>query len=126
MSYGGYRVIINGITIPDRMMIRESYGTTANERQIYSWTDANQIAHYDVAEKPKMSVEFSLRRRTLAEQEELTGAFESFQNITVTYWDDKTCSYKEGLFKMDPPQFINYVDHDELWYTATAIHLTEY
>ena len=126
MSYLGYRVIINEITIPDRMMIRESYGTTPNERQVYSWTDANQIAHYDVVDTPKMSIQFSLRRRTLEEQEALIDAFSSFQNITVTYWDDKSCSYKEGLFKMDPPQFVNYIDHDEMWYTATQIHLTEY
>ena len=125
-EYLGYRIILNDITIPDRMLIRGSYGTTPMERQIYSWTDANQIAHYDISENPKMDIVFTLRKRTLADHESLLDAFTSFRNIMVTYWDDRSCTYKSGRFKMDPPQFNNYVEYDELWYIETPIHLVEY
>lgn len=125
-EYLGYRVIVNGITIPETMMIRESFATTPGERVIYTWVDANQITHEEVSETPKMYVEFTIRRRTLEEHEEILDAFEAFQNVYVTYWDDRSCSYKQGLFKMDPPQFVTYVERDELWYAPTAIRLTEY
>jgi len=125
-DYLGYRVIVNGITIPETMMIRESFSTTPGERVIYTWVDANQFTHEEVSETPKMSIEFSIRRRTLAEHEALLDAFEFFQNVYVTYWDDRSCTYKTGLFKMDPPQFVTFVEMDELWYSATAIQLTEY
>lgn len=125
-TYLGYRIIIGDTAIPETMMIKESYGTTPTERVIYTWKDANQIEHNDVAENPKMEVVFTLRKRTLAEQETLVNAFANLQNITVTYWDDRSCTYKTGLFKMDPPQFINFISQNEMWYNATQIHLTEY
>ena len=125
-EYLGYRVIVNGITIPDRMMIRGSYGTTPTKRIVSSWVDANLIDHDDESDNPKHDIVFTLRRRKLADQEELLGAFESLKNIMVTFWNDRTCTYRTGRFKMDPPQFLSYVEKDELWYKETAIHLMEY
>ena len=125
-AYLGYRLIIDGITIPENMIVKKSYGATPKERRIYAWTDANQKAHYDISPVPKMDIEFTFRHRKLAEHEAYLSAFESFENKYLTYWDDKSCTYKEGLFKMDRPQFVSYVEGNELYYAETAIHLEEY
>lgn len=126
-DYLGYRVIVNGTTIPDRMIIRGSYRSTPLRREASpSWPDANGIDHDDVFEKPKYNVIFTLRKRTLEDQKSLIGAFELFENIEVTFWNDWTCSYDTGLFKMDRPDFVDFIENDEMWYERTEIHLTEY
>ena len=125
-AYLGYRVIIDGTAIPENMMVRGSYGATPTERVIYTWTDANQVRHNDISPVPRMEIGFSIRRRTLAEHETIMAAFSSLNNKAVTYWDDKSCTYKTGTFKIDAPQFVSYVEFDALYYMPTAIHMTEY
>ena len=125
-EYLGYRVIIDGITIPETMIVKRSFGTTPQERLAGSWVDANLISHDEVNDNPKVVVAFTLRKRTLSDHETYTELFEDFNNKMVTYWDDRSCTYKTGRFKMARPNFVSYVEGNELYYDPTQIQLTEY
>ena len=126
-EYLGYRIIVNGITIPDNMIKRGSFNATPQKRVVYSWVDANKVDHEDILENRKMSINFSLKVRSLSEHEAIKDVFDAEEFVTVTYWDDKSCSYKTGLFKMDAPTFTH---RNTLWgdilYEPTQIHLVEY
>lgn len=127
MSYDGYRVIINGTTVPDNLIAKGSWSFTRPKRIVSSWKDANQIEHEDVLPNRKVDIKFSLKRRKLAEQEQIIGILGLQEHIPVTYWDDYECVYKTGDFKMDAVEFSHEnTEYGDIQYSATPIHLTEY
>ena len=71
MSYLGYRVIINGITVPDNLIAKGSWNMSKPKRIVSNWKDANQIEHEDVLPNRKKDIKFSIKRRKLAEQEQI-------------------------------------------------------
>lgn len=127
MSYGGYRVIINGTTIPDNLIAKGSWNLNKPKRIVSNWKDANQIEHEDVLPDRKADIRFSIKRRKLEEQEQIIGILSLQEHVPVTYWDDYTCSYKTGDFKMDAVTFNHEnTEYGDIQYSATPIHLTEY
>lgn len=127
MSYLGYRVIINGITVPDNLIAKGSWEAGKPKRIVSTWKDANQIEHEDVLPNRKKEIKFSIKRRVLAEQEQIIGLFALLDHVPVTYWDDDTCSYLTGDFKMDYVPFKHEnTEYGDIQYAATPIHLTEY
>ena len=73
-----------------------------------------------------MEIQFSLRQRNLTEQNNLTGLFSTQENIPVTYLDDASCTYKNGTFRMEAPEFSHISTVGGINYEATPIHLIEY
>lgn len=126
MSYNGYRLIINGITITNDAIQKGTYHAVPMKRVVSTWKDANRVDHEDVLPERQMDIRFSIRERNLTEQENLIGLFSLQENVPVTYWDDKTCSYKSGTFKMDAPEFAHRNTVGGINYEATPIHLVEY
>lgn len=127
MSYLGYRVIINGTTVPDNLIAKGSWNMSKPKRIVSQWEDANKVEHEDVLPTRQVDIKFSLKRRTLAEQEQIIGILSLQEHIPVTYWDDYTCSYKTGDFKMDAVDFKHEnTEYGDIQYTATPIHLREY
>ena len=127
MSYLGYRVIINGITVPDNLIAKGSWNMSKPKRIVSNWKDANQIEHEDVLPTRKVDIKFSIKRRTLSEQESIIGILGLQESVPVTYWDDYDCTYKTGTFKMDAVTFNHEnTEYGDIRYTATPIHLTEY
>lgn len=126
MSYNNYRLIISGITITNDLVQKGSYKAIPTKRVVATWLDANFIEHQDVLPTRKMDITFSLRQRNLAEQDLLKGIFTLQENISVTYWDDVTCDYKTGTFRMEAPEFSVINTIGGINYAETPIHLIEY
>lgn len=127
MSYAGYRLIINGIPIYSSMVAPGTYQFTNAKRIVSTWTDANLIEHQELLVDRKAEISFSLRVRTLAEQDAMKGIFALQENIPVTYWDDYDCTYKTGTFFMQAPKITHAnTKTGEILYNATAINLVEY
>lgn len=127
MAYSQYRVKINGLVIPETLIARGSYNFVKESRVIRSYTDANGTKHEDVYEDKKASIKFSLRERNLLEQLQLMGLFDKTENVPVEYWDDYSCIYQTGVFKMKAPQ-INHKNAvgENIEYNSTPIQLDEY
>ena len=127
MAYNGYRIIINGTTVPDNLIAKGSWDMSKPKRIVSQWEDANKVEHEDVLPTRQVDIKFSLKRRKLAEQEQIIGILGLQEHIPVTYWDDYTCSYKTGDFKMDAVNFKHEnTEYGDIQYTATPIHLREY
>lgn len=127
VSYGGYRIIINGTTVYDGMIFKGSFKATPIKRIVGTWKDANLVDHDEILPTRKMDITFSVRKRTLDEHDAIKGIFALEESVPVTYWDDKTCTYKTGTFKMDAPPFIHDNTKDgTITYGPTQVHLQEY
>ena len=126
MSYNNYRLIINGITISNDLVQKGTYRATPLKRVVGTWIDANQIEHQDILPTRKMDFKFILRQRNLADQELFKYIFAIQENISVTYWDDASCTYKTGTFYMNAPEFAHLNTSGGINYDGTEIHLIEY
>lgn len=126
MTYNGYRLIINGITIYNSLISKGTYQATPQKRIAAKWEDANLIEHEEVLSNRKMDISFALRERSLDEQDSIKGIFATEENVPVTYWDDKTCAYKTGTFKMEASKFSHRNTIGGINYNPTTIHLVEY
>ena len=126
MSYAGYRVKIGSTVIKNTMIAPESYSVVKEERVIYTWKDANQIEHRDMADTLKTKITFSIRERKMDEQTSIASIFANLKNLTVEYWDDITGDYATGTFYMDAPSIQSVRFGAELLYRETPITLTEY
>ncbi len=126
MTYLGYRLIINDITITNDLVQKGTYKAIPQKRVVDTWLDANMVEHQDVLPTRKMDISFSLRQRNLDEQDYLKGIFIVQENVSVIYWDDASCSYKTGIFRMESPEFSHINTSGGINYEATPIHLIEY
>lgn len=127
MAYNGYRIIINGTTVPDNLIAKGSWNFSKQKRIVSQWNDANKIEHEDVLPTRQVDIKFSIKPRFLAEHEQIKGILSLQEHIPVTYWDDYDCSYKTGDFKMDAVTFQHKnTEYGDIWYVATPIHLREY
>lgn len=126
MSYAGYRIKIGDTIIKNTMIAPETYSITKQERVVYTWKDANQIEHRDMADKLKTKISFSVRERKMIEQASIAPIFATLKNITVEYWDDIVGDYVTGIFYMDPPIIQSARFGASLIYRETAVTLTEY
>lgn len=126
MTYNNYRLIINGITITNDLIQKGTYKAIPTKRIVATWEDANLVEHQDILPTRKMDIQFSLRQRSLTEQDALKGIFALQEEVSVTYWDDRTCSYKTGTFRMEAPEFSHISTVGGINYAETPINLIEY
>lgn len=127
MMYEGYRVKINGVEVPNNLIGSGTYHYTKAKKLVRQWKDANGLDHFDYYDTKRATIKFSIRERNLAEQQSITGLFEAQENLTVEYWDDYTCTYKTGLFKMNDPVIKHRkAPGNDIWYQATQFVLEEY
>ena len=126
-AYAGYRVKIGNTTINNDMIQRGSFKVLPKKRVVDIWVDANHDEHEDSVSRLKHEISFGIRPRTLAEHEAIKGIFATRANVSVTYWDDVTCTYKTATCRMEDPVF-TYKDTLEgtIHYTATTIKFIEY
>ena len=126
LTYLGYRVKIGNTIISNDLIQKGSYNFVKNKRIPSDWKDAAQIQHQQVLDNRKVTISFSLRERDLSEQDTVKGIFTTQENLTVKYWDDYACEYKEGTFYMDAPTITHRNTSGGINYAATPIKLTEY
>lgn len=127
MSYDGHRITINGTNVPSEWIEKGTFNTIPKKRVVSSWTDGNLVEHHDVLTSRKMVISFSIRVRTLADQDRFKSLFVDSEGITVQFWDDRICDYRTGSFYMDDITFAHINSQaNSLLYDATPIKLTEY
>lgn len=127
MSYDGHRITIGEIDITNDWIAPGTFNITPTKRIIDSWTDADLVEHQDILETRKMVIEFSIRERTLADQLTIAEIFSEQEDISVSYYDDISGTYKNGTFYMDAPKFSHLnTKTGQILYAATPIKLTEY
>ena len=126
MSYAGYRIKIGATIIKNNMMAPDTWNVRKNERVIYTWVDANQYEHREVAPDKKVEINFSIRERSMADQEAIAPIFQTLESLTVEFWDDILQQYVQKTCYMDPPTIQSRAFGPELMYDETPIHLTEY
>lgn len=126
MSYLGYRLKIGDTIVPNNMIAKGTYTFAPSDRISGTYTDANGIDHTETFPTKQRKIQFSLRERNLAEQNQIKGIFSSYQNVSVKVWDDVLCDYTNITCQMDAPQFSSVGFEDDIRYNATQITLTEY
>lgn len=128
LTYAGYRVKIGNTIISNDLIAKGSYSFIKAKRIPGDWKDAAQIQHQQVMDNRKVIISFSIRERKITEQDDIKAIFTTQENLTVKYWDDYACEYKEGTFFMDAPAIshLNTAVEGGLLYAATQIKLTEY
>lgn len=127
MSYSGYRIKVNGNVLSDKWISKGTFNAVPQKRVCSTYTDANGVEHNTYYPTAKEKITFSIRERNESEQEEIKWLWASTDNLSVEYWDDASCSYKSGIFKMDRPTFNHYTINGVLglMYSATAITMEE-
>lgn len=128
LTYAGYRVKIGSTIISNDMIQKGSYSFIKNKRIPSDWKDASLVQHQQVLDNRKVTISFSLRERKLTEQDDIKAIFTTQENLTVKYWDDYACEYKEGTFYMEAPTITHRTTAVEggLLYASTPIKLIEY
>lgn len=125
-TYLGYRVKIGNTIISNDLIQKGSYNFVKAKRICRTWNDADLKEHQDISATRKVTISFSLRERSLTEQETIKDIFATQENLTITYWDDYDCSYQSSTFFMDAPNIQHLNTVGGINYAATPITLTEY
>lgn len=126
LTYEGYRVKIGNTIISNDLIQKGSYSFVKSKRIAADWEDAVKTQHQNMMTKRKVRITFSIRERSLTEQDTIKGIFDTEENITVKYWDDYDCVYREGTFFMDAPEISHRNTVGGINYASTSIKLTEY
>lgn len=127
MSYLGYRLKINGVTVPENHIARGSYSISANDRVIDEWQDADLVDHVSTINTRQHLINFSFREHDSPEHSVFIGYLSSTQDITVQYYDDLTDSYLTGSFHTDGVNFSHQtIRSGRIWYNETPVELKEY
>lgn len=126
MNYAGYRIKINGITIPNHLIARGTYSAKKSLRVSASYTDATGHDHVDYFKEPKLNISFAIRERNMREQEEIKDLFGLSGDIPVIYWSDCEMQYKESIFHISDIE-VKHINafKDDIQYEATTISLEE-
>jgi hypothetical protein len=126
MSYKGYRVKVNGVTIDNMMIVRGSYSMKREQRVIDSYYDAAGTLHEELSPASKAHIKFTVRDRSMEEQAVLLTAFSTGRNVTVQYFDDSTMDYNIGVFRVEDTEYTHsYAVNDRIRYGQAAIVLKE-
>lgn len=127
MAYAGYRVIIDGNTLPEGYVWKGTYKLSKEDRIFDEFEDGYGIKQIKTIGTKRTVINLSLRRHTSDEHSYFIPFTTKTQNIPVTYYDDHTDSYKSGTFHMNKVQFQHEnSQNSKLMYGPTPIVLEEY
>lgn len=125
--YNGYSVKIGGAIVDPSIIVKGSYQATQDRIVAGSWRDANGKMHYSFFPEPKMTISFSIQKRTKEQQRSIQHLFLNKDNLEVEYYDDVTEDYKNIVCKMDDIVFKHQYDcQDNMFFDDTEIVLREY
>ncbi len=125
--YQGYRLKIEGETIPNTIMAKGSYSISKEDRTAETWTDAFGKDHVRTYGKTKTTITFSLREHDSTEHGGIVAVFRNRHDVSVDYYDDDTDTYKNGMFRMTVGGYAHRDAHGEkVQYNTTPVTLEEY
>lgn len=123
----GYRVIINGVTIPDSWIAPGTYTSQHVPRVLQSYYTQDGVLHEDLSPRARAVITFSLREHRDSEQSDFMEAFRARHQVPVTYWDDDTASYNQAICKVTLGKHSHsYVRGRHIMYGALQVTLEEY
>lgn len=127
MSYEGYRLRINNITVPENHIGRGTYSLRAEDRIIDEWTDGDMIDHVSTIGSKRHTISFALRQHASDEHAAFLAYTTLTKNVPVRYYDDNTDTYQTGNFHIEGVDFVHQtVRSGMIWYDDTNIILEEY
>ena len=132
-AYKGYQLMISNIKLPyldetDVNIIEPgTYSTNDSQRLIEEWQDMDGDIHREVFSNKKTSIQFTIKERTLEQQEKILPILKKYNNIVVTYWSDSEAVYKTGLFFIESIDSLTSIaTKDTIYYGETTIQLMEH
>lgn len=127
MSYTGYRLKINNVTLPENFIGKGTYSMTSEDRIIDRWTDANLTDHVATIGTKRHTINFALRQHNSDEHSTFLQYVSSTKNVTVQYYDDETNAYVTGSFHIEGITFPHKtVRSGKIWYDEVNVTLEEY
>ena len=130
MSYSGYLLKLNGITLPNSYIKRDTYACTPKQHlDSDAWTDANGKLVRSVLPHKRTSIEFETKMLSLADKTALQAILPTNSRVTISviYWNDQTNTYSTGTFYMADVQYRIYAANgSKITYNPIKIELTEY
>lgn len=124
--FNGYRFYINGVPFNDSYISKGTYSCERQKRVIGSWKDANGIDHEELAPTDKTIISFDLREHNSSEHALIIPFFQDKDNISITYYDDRSDSYKSGRFRCSNIKFSHLnLTSNNIDYKAAQVTLTE-
>ena len=126
-AYDGYRLKINGVTVPNTIMTRGSWNASNKQRLIRSFTDANGTLHESYYPHKKVEITFSLREHSVEEHDSFITYFSDHSHVAIEYWDDDSATYMTFDGKISDIEWShNTAYNDEIRYNPTDIEIVEY
>lgn len=101
MAYQGYLIKVGNTVFPMKYIRAETYKCTPNQRiDQDSDSDATGVLHRNVLPHTRTKIEFEtpqmLRGADVLAISTLLGLSGSRRDVTITYWDHESQSYKTG------------------------------
>lgn len=101
MAYQGYLIKVGNTVFPMKYIRAETYKCTPNQRiDQGSDSDATGVLHRNVLPHTRTKIEFEtpqmLRGADVLAISTLLGLSGSRRDVTITYWDHESQSYKTG------------------------------
>lgn len=121
-----YRVIMNGVTIPNSMLKSNSYSSEQTRKVLKSYFTQDGVLHEDLSKRQRVVIKFSLREHEEVEHPAFIAALQNLVNVPVTYWDTVTASYKDAICKMKISPMGSKMNGNNALYGAVSISLEEY
>ena len=124
--YEGYRLKIGNDIFPNRFISKGTYHCTENKRVVGKWVDADLVETEITTGVPKAVISFKIIEHDSGqEHNEILNFFKS-EEVTVTYYSDKTDSYRTSVFNISEIDFSHSnAFKSYISYNATPVTLTE-
>lgn len=125
--YKGYRIKINGNIVSNDIVSQGSYSAQRERRVLEEFYTADGVRHEKLSKRVTMKISFSIRERSMKEQENIENIFQQNEKVEVEYWDDIAREYRNGIFKIERPIFKHRnTRNNTISYDKTSIVLKEY
>lgn len=134
-SFLGYLLSFNGSQLDNKYISLKSFKVSPNQRlEIEAYRDANSLLHRVTSQNYKSKIEFTtIGNISLSDKDAMfntinNGLINSIQkSYNVTYWNDDTSSYKQGVFYMPNIEYtIKKISNDDIIYEPIRIAFIEY
>lgn len=129
-AFGGWRLRISGVTVPNTIMKKGSWNVSVQKRLISSYVDASGVLHEKFYEKNKTVIKFTIREHSIEDHDEIISYFPTepsqFQPF-IQFWNDNTARYGYFYGKVNDINW-NHKEtyNDKIWYAETEIVIEEY
>lgn len=129
-SYGGWRLRISGVEVPNTIMKKGSWNVSVQKRLISSYVDASGILHEKFYENTKTVIKLTIREHSIEDHDEIISYFPieaSEFTPYIQFWNDNRAMYDSFYGKITD---INWnhkeVYNNQIWYAETEIVIEEY